>query len=248
MEKFFLPSKIEFIGDAEQANKAQLIIEPLFHGYGTTIGNALRRVLLSSLPGAAITSIKIKGATHEFTAVKGVLEDILEICLNIKQLRVKVYTDEPVKLKLVKKGKGVVKAKDIEKNSNIEILNPELHIATITDDKMEFNMDLTAEKGMGYITTDNREKASLEVGAIAVDALYTPIKDVGYKVEDTRVGQITNYDKLTMSIETDGSITPKQAVTEASRILIDHFNLLTVPENILEVEATEEKPAKKKKK
>jgi DNA-directed RNA polymerase subunit alpha len=225
MENIFLPSKIELTKGAND-NEGSLTIEPLYHGYGTTLGNALRRVLLSSLPGAAVTAFKIKGVQHEFTAINGIQEDVLEISLNLKQLRLKVFSDEPVVLKLIKRGEGNVLAEDISANSDVEIVNPELKIATITDKKIELDMELIVEKGRGYDPTENRDKEKLSVGYIAIDAIFTPIKDVGYKVENTRVGQITNYDKLTLNLETDGTISPEQAVNYATKLLIDHFNLL----------------------
>jgi DNA-directed RNA polymerase subunit alpha len=245
MENLFLPTKIE-LKKGENANEGILVIEPLFHGYGTTIGNALRRVLLSSLPGAAVTSFKIKGATHEFSTIEGIYEDILEIVLNLKQLRLKIFVNEPVILKLVKKGEGTVTAADIEKNANVEIINPDLKIATITKKDTELNMEITVEKGLGFDPTENRDKSKLPVGAIAIDAIYTPIKDVGFKVEDTRVGQITNYDKLTIEIKTDGTITPAFALNFAAKILIDHLNLLTKEENIPVEAAAKESEEKKK--
>jgi DNA-directed RNA polymerase subunit alpha len=251
MENLFLPTKIE-LKKGENPNQGILVIEPLFHGYGTTLGNSLRRVMLSSLPGAAVTSFKIKGATHEFSTVKGIYEDILDIVLNLKQLRLKMYIDEPVVLKLVKKGEGVATAADIEKNSNVEIINTDMKIATVTEKGAELNMEITVEKGLGFDPTENRDKTKLPVGAIAIDAIYTPLKDIGFKVEDTRVGQITNFDKLTMDIITDGTITPAFAINSAAKLLIDHFVLLTKEENIpveaAAKEALEEKPAKKAKK
>lgn len=245
MENLFLPNKIELKKGADE-NEGILVIEPLFHGYGTTIGNALRRVLLSSLPGAAVTSFKIKGTTHEFSAVKGIYEDILQIVLNLKQLRLKMFVDEPVVLKLVKKGEGEVTGADIEANSSVQIFNPDLKIATITDKGAELNMEITVEKGLGFDPTENRDKTKLPVGAIAVDAIFTPIKDIGLKVEDTRVGQITNYDKLTMNIKTDGTITPSFAINFAAKLLIDHFALITNEQNI-PVELTKEAKSETKK-
>ncbi|MCX6740362.1 MAG: DNA-directed RNA polymerase subunit alpha [Candidatus Parcubacteria bacterium] len=225
MENLFLPSKIE-LKEGEAKNEGILVIEPLFHGYGTTIGNALRRVILSSLPGAAVTSFKIKGTQHEFSTIKGIYEDILEIVLNLKGLRLKVFSDEPVVLKLVKKGEGEVYAKDIAKDANVEIINKDLKIATITEKNAELNMEIVVEKGMGYEPTENRNKSDLPVGMIAIDAIYTPIVDVGFKVENTRVGQITNFDKLVLIVKTDGTITPEYAINYAVKILLDHFNLL----------------------
>ena len=225
MENIFLPSKIE-LKEEKNSNLAILTVEPLYHGYGTTIGNALRRVLLSSLPGAAATAIKIKGAPHEFSTLTGIYEDILQIVLNAKQLRLKLYSDEPVILKLVKKGMGDVLAKDITKDANVEIINPDLKIATITDKGAELNMEITVEKGRGFEPTENRSKENLSVGTIAIDSIFTPIKDVGFKVENTRVGQITNFDKLTLTLETDGTISPREAINFSAKILIDHFNIL----------------------
>ena len=225
MDQIFLPNNIEY-KKGDSPNEARLIIEPLFYGYGTTIGNALRRVLLSSLPGAAVSAVKIKGVSHEFASIDGVMEDVLEIVLNLKQLRLKVHSDEPVKIKLVKKGTGAVTAKDIEKNAQVEIANTDLHIAEITDKNTELNMELTVEKGIGFRPTESREKEDKEVGVIAIDSRFSPVVNVGYEVEDTRVGKVTNYDKVTVTIETDGTISPEEAVQAASKILIDHFSLL----------------------
>ncbi len=229
MEALLLPSKI-ILAPGENDRKATLIIEPCEHGYGTTIGNALRRVLLSSLPGAAVTSVKIKGSQHEFAGVDGVKEDVLEIVLNLKQLRVRVHSNEPVRLMLTAKGEREVTAKDIEKNADVEIMNPELHILTLTDKKADLEMEIFVAKGRGYVPIEERAKDKRELGVIAVDALYAPIREVGFKVENVRVGQITNFDKLTMSIETDGTITPAEAVNESVKILSDHFAMIA--ENI----------------
>ncbi|MBD3359875.1 MAG: DNA-directed RNA polymerase subunit alpha [Candidatus Buchananbacteria bacterium] len=244
MENIFLPSKIE-LKKGKTPNEGVLIMEPLYHGYGTTIGNALRRVLLSSLPGAAVTSFKIKGVQHEFSSVDGIYEDVLELSLNLKQLRLKLHSDEPVVLKLTKKGEGAVLAKDIGKDANVEIINQDLQIATITDKKMELDMEITVEKGRGFDPTENRDKEKLPVGSIAIDAIYTPIKDIGYKVEYTRVGQITNYDKLTLNLETDGTITPEEAINAGTKILIDHFSLLYKEEETKEKKETKKTTTKK---
>ncbi len=225
MQELLLPSKIE-ITPGETANRATLTISPCFHGYGTTLSNALRRVLLSSLPGAAVTAVKIDGVTHEFDALDGVKEDVLEIVLNLKALRLRLHTDEPMRLILKKKGKGAVKAKDIEANSDVEIANPDLEIATITDDKSTLSMEIFVAKGRGYDTVEERAKEKAELGVIVMDAVYTPVKEVGFKVENVRVGDITNFDKLIMDIETDGTITPEEAVDATVRILLDHFNLI----------------------
>ena len=226
MEDILLPSKIEIV-PSDRDNESILVMEPFFHGYGHTVGNALRRVLLSSLQGAAVTAVKIKGASHEFQAIPNVKEDVLEIILNLKQLRLKVYSDEPVKLTLHAKGDKKVTGKDIQANSDVEIANPGLHIATLTDKTGELEMEITVAKGRGYVATEERGKERGELGTIAVDALYSPIRSVGYKVDDVRVGQVTNYDKLTLNIETDGTVDADEAIRQSAKILIDHFALLT---------------------
>lgn len=205
--------------------EATLVIEPFFYGYGRTIGNALRRVLLSSLPGAAVTAVKIKGVQHEFTAISGVLEDALTVILNLKGLRLKSHSEEPVKMILKKSGKGPVTAADFDKNADVEIINTDLHIATITDEKADFEMEITIGRGRGYSPTEERDPSG-EIGLIAMDSLYSPVRNVGFKVEPTRVGEITDFDKLIMKIETDGSITPQEAVQQSVAILLDHYNLI----------------------
>ncbi len=222
METIFLPSKMHFTPGAT-AHEAILTIEPLHHGYGTTVGNALRRVLLSSLPGGAVTAMKIKGVQHEFSAVSGVKEDVLDVMLNLKKLRMRVHADEPVVLKLSKSGSGEVTAADITANADVEILNPELVIATMTDAKAQLDMEITVSKGRGYLPTEEREEAPTEIGVIAIDAMFSPVRSVGLKVENTRVGEITNYDKLLMTIQTDGTVTPQEAVEQATKILLNHF-------------------------
>lgn len=226
MEDILLPSKIEIL-PSERDNESILVMEPFFHGYGHTVGNALRRVLLSSLQGAAVTAVKIKGASHEFQAIPNVKEDVLEIILNLKQLRMKVFSDEPVKLTLHAKGDKKVTGKDILANSDVEIANPGLHIATLTDKGGELEMEITVAKGRGYVATEERGKERGELGTIAIDALYSPVRSVGYKVDDVRVGQVTNYDKLTLTIETDGTVDADEAIRQSAKILIDHFALLT---------------------
>ncbi|MFC1721329.1 DNA-directed RNA polymerase subunit alpha [Patescibacteria group bacterium] len=220
-----LPSKVEFsdLGD----RKGTLVIEPLFPGYGTTIGNALRRVLLSSLPGAAVTAVKIKGVDHEFSTIPEVEEDVVEIILNLKKLRMKIHSDQPIKLTLQKEGKGKVTAKDIKVPSDIEISTPDLEIANLTSDKAKLDMEITTQAGRGYVPVEQREKDKLDIGTIAVDAIFSPIRSVSFQVENIRVGQMTDYDKITMSIRTDGTLTPKEAVDQAASILVDHFGLFT---------------------
>jgi DNA-directed RNA polymerase subunit alpha len=226
MESLLLPSKIRY-AKGERPNEGVLTVEPCSPGYGTTIGNALRRVLLSSLPGAAVTAVKIKGVDHEFSAIKHVKEDVLEIILNLKGLRVKLHGEEPVKLFLTVKGEKTVTAADFEKDAQVEIVNADMTLATITDKAGSLEMEVTVAPGRGYRSTEERVKEKLELGNIAIDALYSPVLNVSYKVEATRVGEKTDFDKLVLRVETDGSINAKEAVTQAVTILLDHFNLLT---------------------
>ncbi len=225
MEEILLPSKIEII-PGENERKGTLVVEPCFQGYGTTLGNALRRVMLSSLDGAAVTAVKIKGAQHEFSPLNGVKEDVLEIVLNLKALRLRMFGEGPVRLHLQAKGETEVTAGDIEPNSDVEIINPELHLATLTEKKAELDMEIFVDRGRGYVTTEERSKEKPELGVIAIDALFSPVKEIGYRVEAVRVGRITNYDKLVMDIETDGTILPAEAIDRSVKILIDHFSLI----------------------
>lgn len=225
MEHILLPTTVEFI-ETDQRNVGKVLITPCHQGYGTTLGNALRRVLLSSLPGAAVESVKITGVQHEFSTIEGIFEDIVQIILNLKQIAVKCYSDQPVVLNLKKKGKGDITAEDFEKNSDVEIVNPELKIATITDDKKVLEMEIVVSKGRGYVPVEEKDAKNLDLGTILIDSLYTPIRDVGYNVELTRVGDVTDYEKLTLTIETNGTISPKDAVQQATKILMDHFALI----------------------
>jgi DNA-directed RNA polymerase subunit alpha len=225
MESLLLPSKIRFV-KGDRPNVGQLIVEPFAQGYGTTVGNALRRVLLSSLPGAAVTAVKIKGVEHEFSTIPNVKEDMLEIILNLKSLRLKSFSDQPVKLMLSKKGESAVTANDFSKNADVEIANPELVIATLTDKSANFEMEITVEQGRGYRTTEERAKEKLDLGTIAIDALYSPVLNVSYKVEATRLGERTDYDKLVLTIETDGTVDPLDACRSSVGILLDHLALL----------------------
>lgn len=202
-------------------------VEPLYPGYGMTLGNSLRRVLLSSLPGSAISAVKIDGVAHEFSTIPGVREDVVELILNLKLIRLRLFSDEPVTLLLSKTGEGVITAGDIKATSDVEILNPELELAHLTGAKTKLSLELRAEKGRGYVPVEKRETEKLEVGMIAVDALYTPVTKVRYTVENTRVGQMTDLDRLVIDIGTDGSVSPEEALREASKVLIDHFQVLT---------------------
>ncbi len=235
MENFLLPSKVEFHAGATPLS-GTVVIMPCYHGYATTLGNAYRRVLLSSLPGSAVEYFKIKGVQHEFGAVEGVKEDVVEIMLNLKQLAVKVFSDEPVILELSKKGLGPVTAGDITPNSQVEIINKDLVLANLTKSK-NFEMEIVVGKGRGYKPVEEKNRQNYDLGTIVVDSVYTPVKDVGYHVENTRVGDITNYEKLTLNIETNGTITPHDALRQSTQILMDHFSIiLGVPETMPEME------------
>ncbi|MBP6942523.1 MAG: DNA-directed RNA polymerase subunit alpha [Candidatus Buchananbacteria bacterium] len=222
MKHISLPKKFS-VEDIIPGSHAKVIIEPCFPGYGMTLGNTLRRVLLSSLAGGAVTAVKIKGVQHEFSSLADVSDDILEIILNLKQLRIRMFTDEPVTLKLQAKGEGKVTAAAIESSSDAEVVNTDLLITTINDDKRELDMELTVQKGIGYVPTEEQGKGKGEIGLILTDAIFTPIINVGLSVEATRVGQKTDYDKLVLDILTDGSIAPADAVQKAAEILTNQF-------------------------
>jgi len=207
-------------------NRSSFIVEPLYPGYGMTLGNSMRRVLLSSLAGAAVTAVKIEGVSHEFSTIEGVREDIVEIILNLKQLRVNYHGDETEYLSLQKTGKGVVTAGDIKTPTSVEIVNPDLEICNLDAATSKIDLEIKIERGRGYVPVENRAGEKLPVGMIAVDAIYTPIRKVRYSVENTRVGQMTDLDKLILEVETDGSITPNEAVTQSAEILVGHFQVL----------------------
>ncbi len=224
LEPILLP-EIKCISDDKY--NAIFVVEPLQPGFGVTVGNSLRRTLLSSLEGAAVTSVKIDSVTHEFSTIPYVKEDVVEIILNLKKLRMKMYSDEPVVLKLEAKKAGQVTADMITKNSEVEIVTPDLVIATIDDNKGKISMEITIEKGRGYIPVEARENEKNELGCIAVDALFNPVQKVNYNVENTRVGDQTNLDKLTIEIETDGTIEARDTLDYAAHILVDHFAIFT---------------------
>jgi DNA-directed RNA polymerase subunit alpha len=210
----------------EEGNKATFAVEPLYSGYGMTLGNSLRRVILSSLGGAAVTAVKIDSVAHEFSTIDGVKEDVVEIILNLKKLRFRVYSDEPQFLVLTASGKGEVTAASIKTTSDVEIVNPDQLIATLDNAKVKLGMEIKVEKGRGYVPVEHREGEKLEVGMIAVDALYSPVQRVRYSVENTRVGQMTDLDRLVMEVETDGTITPHEAIAQAAEILVEHFQVV----------------------
>lgn len=200
-------------------------IEPLYPGYGTTIGNALRRVLLSSLEGAGITLVKIKGVSHEYSTIPGVIEDVITIILNLQKIRFRSFSEEPIKIKLSKKGKGEVRAGDFKVPPQLEIVNPKTLIATLTTNKANLEIEAQVEKGIGY-EPEERRKRKLQIGEIGVDTLFSPVKRVAFHVGNIRVGERTDFDKLTIEIETDETITPKEALIKATEILIEHFSLI----------------------
>ena len=208
------------------ATSAEFVIEPLHAGYGNTLGNSLRRVLLSSIQGAAIVAFRVEGATHEFTTIEGVKEDVVDIMLNLKNVCLKVYSDQPVELRLEKKGAGPVVAGDIKTTADVEIVNPDQVIATIDDPKKSVIFDLVVESGRGYRTIEESSEDRLHSDMIALDAVFSPVLRVRYKVDNTRVGQETNLDKLLVTVDTDGSITPREAFEEASAILVNQYTAL----------------------
>ncbi|WP_379971413.1 DNA-directed RNA polymerase subunit alpha [Ectobacillus sp. sgz5001026] len=216
--------KIETVEINEDAKYGKFVIEPLERGYGTTLGNSLRRILLSSLPGAAVTAIQVDGVLHEFSTIEGVVEDVTMIILNIKKLALKIYSEEEKTLEIDVQGQGVVTAADITHDSDVEILNPDLHIATLAKDT-HFRMRLTAKRGRGYTPADANKGEDQPIGVIPIDSIYTPISRVTYTVENTRVGQVANYDKLTLDVWTDGSIGPKEAISLGAKIITEHLNI-----------------------
>jgi len=211
----------------EEGNKGVYEIEGLYPGYGQTLGNAMRRVLLSSLVGSAITSVKIEGVNHEFTTVPNVLEDMIEMTLNLKQIRFRMHDDGPITANLLVKGEKKVTARDIKTPSQLEVMNPNQHIATITDKKGELSMEFTVEKGLGYQSVEARSREKVPVGTIALDAAFSPVRLVHYEVENMRVGDRTDYNRLRLHIETDGSLTPREAFQNTAKILKDQFDSLS---------------------
>jgi DNA-directed RNA polymerase subunit alpha len=220
----FLPQKPKVIKKEE--NKAIFEIEALYPGYGITIGNALRRVLLSSLEGAAVTQMRIKGVSHEFSTIPGVMEDVITIMLNVKKLRFQILTEEPQIAKLKVKGEKEVKGADFELPMQVKLVNPDVHIATLTSKNAELDMEIQIEKGIGYLSRERRKKEKTPIGTILVDAIFTPIKRVSFRVENMRVGERTDFDRLFLEIETDGILSPEEAFVKAAGILSEHFNFL----------------------
>ncbi len=216
--------RIECVANSDDNTYGKFIVEPLERGYGITLGNSLRRILLSSLPGAAVNSIKIDGVLHEFSTVPGVVEDVTEIILNIKALSLKMHGEGSKVIYIDANGEGPITAGDIITDQDVEILNPDLHVATLNGDH-RFYMELVISKGRGYVSAEKNKQPGQPIGVIPVDSIYTPVKKVNYTVENTRVGQITDYDKLTLEVWTDGSINPDEAISLGAKILSEHLNL-----------------------
>lgn len=244
----FEKPNIEIVEISEDNTYGKFVIEPLERGYATTLGNSLRRILLSSLPGAAVRSIKIQGVLHEFSTVPGVVEDVTEIILNIKNLAAVVHTEEPVTLVIEAEGQGPITAADIKSNEDIEILNEDLHIATLEEDGKIY-MEMEMVKGRGYVGADNTKDESQSIGTIPIDSVFTPVKKVNFNVENTRVGQRSDFDKLTIEVWTDGTIKPEEAISLGAKILNDHLSLfIDLTNHVSEVEIMVEKEEDQKEK
>ena len=240
--------KIECIEMSEDLTFGKFVVEPLERGYGTTLGNSLRRILLSSLPGVAVTSIKIDGVLHEFSTIPGVAEDVSEIILNIKQLALKMHGENNKIIKIDVQGEKKITAADIIADSDIEIINPDLHIATLGEGG-RFYMEMTVERGRGYVTLERNKQAGQPIGIIAIDSIFTPIRKVNYIIENTRVGQVTDYDKLTLEVWTNGTIKPDESISIGAKILSEHLKLfITLTDHVGSVEIMVEKEEDKKEK
>ncbi len=224
MEYAYLSSSVSIKTVSEDAKRGVFEVEGLFAGYGLTVGNALRRALLSSLPGAAVTEIKVKNVPHEFSTLPGMKEDVVELMLNFKKLRFRLHADEPQVLALKAKGEKTVTADDIELNSQVELMNPGEELATLTAKDAELDIEIKVERGLGYSPVESRKaEGRLPIGAIAVDAIFTPVLRVNFTVEDMRVGDRTDYNRLRIEVETDGTTSPSSALHKAANILKDHF-------------------------
>lgn len=240
--------KIECVESSEDGTYGKFVVEPLERGYGITLGNALRRILLSSLPGVAASAVKIDGVLHEFSTVQGVKEDVPELILNIKTLALKMTGDGPRTIYIDAKGPGEVKGGDIKTDGDVEVINKDLHIATLDDDAKLY-MELTVNRGRGYVSQTKNKSEELTISTIPVDSIYTPVKRVNFTVENTRVGQITDYDKLTIEIWTNGTIKTDEAISLSAKILIEHFKLfMTLTDHANNVEIMVEKEEDKKEK
>lgn len=247
----FEKPRIEIVEISEDNRYGKFVVEPLERGYGTTLGNSLRRIMLSSLPGSAVSYVKIKGVLHEFSSIPGVKEDVTEIIMNIKELAIKnnSASNEPKQAYIEYVGEGVVTAADIHVDSDIEILNPDLVIATLSGSEARLDMELTITKGRGYVGSDKNKKEDTSIDVIAVDSIYTPVERVNLTVENTRVGQITDYDKLTLDVYTNGTLAPDEAVSLAAKVLSEHLSLfIDLSENAKTAEVMVEKEDNEKEK
>ena len=237
---------IEIVDKKDDETYGRFVIEPLERGYGTTLGNSLRRIMLSSLPGVAVTSVKIEGVLHEFSTIPGVKEDVIEILLNLKGLAAEIYTDEPKVIYIEASEEGEITAGDIIADSDVDILNPEMHIATLSKGST-LNMEMRIEKGRGYVAADKNKYPGMPIGTIPMDSIFSPIIKVNFLVENTRVGQITDFDKLTIDIWTDGTTTPEEALSLAAKVLSEHLNLfINLTEHATTVEIMVEKEESEK--
>ncbi|MEX2054449.1 MAG: DNA-directed RNA polymerase subunit alpha [Candidatus Colwellbacteria bacterium] len=243
MDFAYLSDTVKIKKVSEDGNEGVFEIEGLFRGYGLTLGNALRRVLLSSLPGAAITRFTVKGVGHEFTTIPGVVEDVMELGLNLKQIKFAFHADGPQELSLKVKGEGTIKAGDISDNVQVKVINTNQHIATLTTKGAELDIILVVEKGLGYVPVEAQKADRLPVGTVALDAIFSPVVNVNYVVENMRVGDRTDYNRIKLEIETDGTISPSSALHKASNVLIDHFKKVA---DIEIKESKEEKSSPKK--
>ncbi len=240
--------KIEIVEISEDSKYGKFIVEPLERGYGITVGNALRRILLSSLPGAAVKAIKIDGILHEFSTIPGVKEDVTEIILALKELSAKINGEGNRTIKIEAQGEGVIKGRDIMCPPDVEVLSKDLHIATLDKDA-KLNMEITIGTGRGYVPAENNKSDDMPIGVIPVDSIYTPVEKVSYKIENTRVGQITDYDKLIFEVWTNGSINPQEGISLGAKILVEHLNLfINLTEHVGNVEIMVEKEEDKKEK
>jgi DNA-directed RNA polymerase subunit alpha len=240
MKDFQVPVRVEADKETLSPTYGKFTAEPFERGFGTTIGNSLRRVLLSSLTGAAVTTVRIEGVLHEFSTIPGVTEDVTAIILNVKSLRLKLHTDKSKIIRLRKKGPGEAKGSDIIHDADLVVLNPDLHIATL-DKEAILDMEMVVKPGRGYVPAERNKEEGLPIGMIAVDSIYSPVKRVNFHVENARVGRVTDYDKLLLDVWTDGSITPQDALSTAAGILRDHLNIFISPEELGEAKL----PAKK---
>ena len=240
-------ARIECVEVGQNGCYGRFVIEPLERGFGHTLGNSMRRVLLSSLPGVAVSSVHIEGVQHEFTTIPGVKEDVTELILNLKSIACKMFCEGPKQLTIDVKGPCELTAGDIRTDDEVEIVNKDLHVATLNEDG-HLQMQMTLERGRGYVSADKKKTASMPIGVIPIDSIFTPVKKVNYQVEDTRVGQITDYDKLTLEIWTNGTLKPEEAISSAAKILTEHLNLfISLTDQVMPVAQTVQEDEKKDK-